>query len=69
VHLIRTCKTVKRFGLVLLTFLRMAMLAILVLVCSFSTTPDLRACDQTNAGDVMQVPEETGNPATCFMHG
>jgi hypothetical protein len=45
------------------------MLAILVLVCSLSTTPDLRTCDQTSAVDVIQVPEETGNPATCFMHG
>jgi len=45
------------------------MLAILVLVCSLSATPDLRMCDQTNAVDVMRVPEETGNPATCFMHG
>jgi hypothetical protein len=45
------------------------MLAILVLVCSLSATPDLSTCDQTNAVDVMRVPEETGNPATCFMHG
>jgi hypothetical protein len=45
------------------------MLTILVLVCSLSSTPDLRACDQTNAVDVMRVPEETGNPAACFMHG
>jgi hypothetical protein len=45
------------------------MLTILVLVCSLSTTPDLRQCDQSNAVDVMRVPEETGNPATCFMHG
>jgi hypothetical protein len=44
-------------------------LAILVLVCSLSATPDLRNCDQSNALDVMRVPEETGNPATCFMHG
>jgi hypothetical protein len=45
------------------------MLAILVLVCSLSTTPDLRTCDQTSAIDVIQVPEETGNPGTCFMRG
>ena len=45
------------------------MLAILVLVCSLSATPDLRHCDQSNAVDVMRVPEETGSPAMCFMHG
>ena len=45
------------------------MLTALVLVCSLAITPDLRACDQSNAVDVMRVPEEIGNPATCFMHG
>jgi hypothetical protein len=45
------------------------MLSALVLVCSLAATPDLRACDQSNAVDVMRVPEEIGNPATCFMHG
>ena len=45
------------------------MLKALVLVCSIAITPDLRNCDQTNAVDVMMVPEEFGTPATCFMHG
>jgi hypothetical protein len=45
------------------------MLTALVLVCSLAMTPDLRACDPSNATDVMRVPEEFGNPATCFMHG
>ncbi len=45
------------------------MLTGLVLVCSLAMTPDLAACDRNNAVDVMRVPEEFGNPATCFMHG
>ena len=45
------------------------MLTALVLVCSLALTPDLAACDRNNAVDVMRVPEEFGNPATCFMHG
>lgn len=45
------------------------MLTALVLVCSLALTPDLASCDQSNAVDVMRVPEEFGNPATCFMHG
>jgi hypothetical protein len=45
------------------------MLTALVLVCSLAATPDLRGCDQSNAVDVMRVPEEQSNPAICFMHG
>ena len=45
------------------------MLKALVLVCSIAITPDLRNCDQSNAVDVMMVPEEFGSPAMCFMHG
>ena len=45
------------------------MLTALVLVCSLAATPDLRACDPSNAVDVMRVPDETGNPAACFLHG
>jgi hypothetical protein len=45
------------------------MLTALILICSLSTTPDLAACTQANAVDVMQVPVEFGSPATCFMHG
>jgi hypothetical protein len=45
------------------------MLTALVLVCSLGATPDLRACDQSNALDVLRVPEEHGSPASCFMHG
>ena len=45
------------------------MLTALVLVCSLALTPDLRECDQTNARDVLRVPEEFASPAACFMHG
>ena len=45
------------------------MLTALVLVCSLAVTPDLAACDRNSAVDVMRVPEEFGNPSTCFMHG
>jgi hypothetical protein len=45
------------------------MLTALVLVCSLAATPDLAACNRDNAVDVMRVPEEFGNPATCFMTG
>jgi len=44
-------------------------LTALILICSFAATPDLAACNQTNAVSVISVPEDFGNPATCFMHG
>lgn len=44
------------------------MLTALVLICSVAVTPDLRDCSRANAHDVMRVPAEFGNPATCFMH-
>ena len=45
------------------------MLTALVLVCSLAVTPDLRDCGRDNATAVMQMPVESANPATCFMHG
>jgi hypothetical protein len=45
------------------------MLTALVLVCSLTATPDLRACNESNAVDVMRVPEQFSMPSTCFMHG
>jgi hypothetical protein len=45
------------------------MLTALVLVCSLTITPDLRACDQSSAVDVLRVPEDFASPATCFMQG
>jgi hypothetical protein len=46
----------------------LAMLTALVLVCSLAVTPDLRDCSRNNAMTVMQMPVESGNPATCFLH-
>jgi hypothetical protein len=45
------------------------MLTALVLICSMTVSPDIRDCTRSNATAVMRVPEEFGNPATCFMHG
>jgi hypothetical protein len=45
------------------------MLTALVLICSTAITPDLRDCTRDNATTVMLVPVQSGNPATCFMHG
>ena len=36
---------------------------------SLAITPELRECTRDNATNVMQVPEEFGNPATCMLHG
>jgi hypothetical protein len=45
------------------------MLTALILVCSLTVTPDLRACDRNNAVHVLQVPEEFALPAMCAMRG
>ena len=45
------------------------MLTALVLICSLAVTPDLTSCNKDNAVSVTSVPEPTGNPAICFMHG
>jgi hypothetical protein len=45
------------------------MLTALVLICSTMTTPDIRDCTKDNAVTVMRIPDESANPATCFMHG
>lgn len=45
------------------------MLTALILICSLAATPDLAACNQSNAVTVISAPESYGNPATCFMHG
>ena len=44
------------------------MLTALVLICSLALTPDLSDCSQSNAYTIY-VPEQSANPATCFMHG
>ena len=45
------------------------MLTALVLFCSLAVTPDLRDCDRDNAMTVIQMPVQSANPATCFLHG
>jgi hypothetical protein len=44
-------------------------LSALILICSIATTPDLAACNQTNAVSMLRVPEDFGSPVTCFVHG
>ena len=44
------------------------MLTALVLICSVTAAADPQGCTRINAGTVMRVPAEFGNPATCFMH-
>jgi hypothetical protein len=38
-----------------------------VLICSAAVAADAHDCTRSNAGTVMRVPAEFGNPATCFM--
>src|SRR5260370_17307565 len=45
------------------------MLTALILVCSLAITPELRNCDRNNALQVLQVPEQFGNPVMCMMRG
>lgn len=45
------------------------MLTALILVCSVAVTPELRDCNRSNAVQVLQLPEETGNPVMCMLHG
>lgn len=45
------------------------MLTALILVCSLTSTPDLRACTRDNALEVIYVPATFVSPVTCFMHG
>ncbi len=45
------------------------MLTALILVCSLAATPDLSSCTRANAIDIVRVPDQFGNPASCFMRG
>jgi len=45
------------------------MLTALVLICSMAASPDLKDCNRDNAVDVLLVPEEFKNPATCLFNG
>jgi hypothetical protein len=47
----------------------LVVLTALILICSLSATPDLASCDPSNAVTTLRVPEQFGNPVTCFMHG
>jgi hypothetical protein len=49
--------------------MELVVLTALILICSLAVSSDLSACDQSNAVDVMHVPIESANPATCFMQG
>ena len=44
------------------------MLTALILICSLVSTPDLSNCSQSDVYTIY-VPEQSANPATCFMHG
>jgi hypothetical protein len=44
-------------------------LTAMILICSLAANPDIAACNPSNAVTVVSVPENFGNPATCFMHG
>ena len=45
------------------------MLTAIVLVCSIAVTPNLRACDETNARIVMHAPEIYNNTIACAKAG
>lgn len=45
------------------------MLTALILVCSVAVTPDLHACDVSNARIVMRAPEAYASTAACAMNG
>lgn len=45
------------------------MLSALILVCSLASIPDLAACTQDNALQVVRDPESFASPVACFVHG
>ena len=45
------------------------MLSALILVCSLASVPDLGACNEQNALQVVRDPEVFVSPVACFMHG
>ncbi len=49
--------------------MELVVLTALILICSLAVSADLSACDQSTAVDVMHVPIESANPATCFLQG
>ena len=45
------------------------MLSALILVCSLASVPDLGACTEDNALQVVRDPEAFISPVACFVHG
>jgi hypothetical protein len=45
------------------------MLTAVILICSLSSVPDIRACTEDNALEVLRSPETFASPVTCLMHG
>jgi hypothetical protein len=45
------------------------MLSALILVCSLTSIPDLSACNEQNALQVVRDPEAFVSPVACFVHG
>lgn len=45
------------------------MLTALILVCSLASAPDLGACTEDNAVQVIRDPEAFLSPVACFVHG
>jgi cytochrome c biogenesis factor len=45
------------------------MLTALILICSLTVVPDIGACTEDNAMQVLRNPETFTNPVTCLMHG
>jgi hypothetical protein len=45
------------------------MLTALILICSLTSVPDIGACTEDNALEVLRSPETFASPVTCLMHG
>ena len=45
------------------------MLSALILVCSLASVPDLGACTEESASQVVHDPEAFVSPVACFVHG
>lgn len=45
------------------------MLTALILICSLTSVPDVAACSEDNALEVLRNPETFASPVTCLMHG
>jgi hypothetical protein len=45
------------------------MLTALILICSLTSVPDIGACTENNALQVVRSPETFASPVACLMHG